>query len=393
MQTPVAIIACARTAIGRFGGALATVQPEAMAAEVISTLLRKSSLDPSAIGEVVLGNVLNNGGNIARVSALHAGLPVTVPGVSIDRQCAGGIEAIHYAAAMIRSGQIDVAIAGGVEHMTLAPYLLARPTRPYDRNPPAFLRIRLSPDRIGDPPMGITAENLAQSHGIERAAQDRFALLSHQRAVAAMDTGRFASDIVPIKLRDRKGNVSVFDTDEGPRRDTDLDALARLKPAFKADGTVTAGNSSSVNDGAAAVLLMDYERAKREGQPVLGVIRDYCSVGVDPHRMGIGPVGATRKLLQMTGLALRDIDVFEINEAFAAQTLAVLQELDLPIETVNPYGGAIAYGHPLGMSGARLVIFLLHALRENGGGRGVATLCVGGGQGVAMLLEGGLGEK
>ncbi len=390
MQKPVAIIACARTAIGRFAGALATVQPDAMAADVISALLRKTALDPARVGEVVLGNVLNNGGNIARVAALQAGLPVTVPGVSIDRQCAGGIEAIHYAAAMIRSGQIDAAVAGGVEHMTLAPHLLARPSRPYDRNPPAFLRIRLSPDRIGDPPMGITAENLACSHGIGREAQDRFALLSHQRAVAAMDSGIFDRDIVPIEIRDRKGNASVFDTDEGPRRDTGLDALARLRPAFKAEGTVTAGNSSSVNDGAAAVLLMDFDRAKQEGRPVLGVIRDYCAVGVDPHTMGIGPVGATRKLLGTAGLALQDIDVFEINEAFAAQTLAVLQDLELSIDKVNPFGGAIAFGHPLGMSGARLVMFLLYALRKNGGGRGVATLCVGGGQGVAMLLEGGL---
>ncbi|RJQ56897.1 MAG: thiolase family protein [Desulfobacteraceae bacterium] len=387
MQKPVAIIGCARTAVGRFGGGLASVQPEVMAAEVISALLEKTNLNPARVGEVILGNVLNNGGNIARVAALQAGMPMEVPGVSIDRQCAGGIESVHFGAMMIRTGQIDTAVSGGIEQMTLAPYLMAKPAVSYDRRPPSFLRIRLSPEEVGDPPMGITAENLADRYGISRQAQDQYALLSHQRAVKAMRSGTLADDIVPMEIRDPKGNVSRFDTDEGPRPDTSMEKLAKLKPAFKAGGTVTAGNSSSINDGAAAVLLMDSERARGENRPVLGYVRDYCVVGVDPNTMGIGPVGAIRKLLQVTGLSIREIEIFEINEAFAAQTLAVLGELELSTDKVNPYGGAIAFGHPLGMSGTRLVMFLLKALKERGGGRGVASLCVGGGQGVAMLLE------
>lgn len=387
MQKPVAIIGCARTAIGRYGGGLATVQPEVMAAEVISNLLEKTGVAPDRVDEVALGNVLNNGGNVARVAGLQAGLPVEVSGVTIDRQCAGGIEAIHYGAMTVRSGQSGITVAGGVEQMTLAPFLMSKSVAPYDRMPPSFLRIRLSPDTVGDPPMGITAENLADRYGISREAQDEYALLSHQRAVEAMRSGVLADDIVPIEIRDRKGNVLVCDTDENPRPDTSIEKLARLKPAFKAGGTVTAGNSSSMNDAAAAVLLMDPAQAQDEGRSILGVVRDYCVVGVDPNIMGIGPVGAIDKLLQVTGLSMRDIDLFEINEAFAAQTLAVLQEVDLPTDKVNPYGGAIAFGHPLGMSGARLVMFLVKALKQRGGGRGVASLCVGGGQGVAMLIE------
>lgn len=387
MQKPVAIVGCARTAIGRYGGGLSSVEPEEMAAKVISALLKKTGVDPSEVGEVILGNVLNGGGNIARVAALQARLPVEVPGVTVDRQCAGGIEAVHYGAMMIRSGQTEVVVAGGVEHMTRAPYLLAKPTRPFDRMPPQFLRIRLSPDVFGDPPMGITAENLAEHYHISREAQDKYALLSQQRAARALEAKLFADEIVPIEIIDRNGEVSVFDTDEHPRPDTTLEKLAKLKPAFKSSGTVTAGNSSGINDGAAAVLLMDMERAQKENRPIVGVIRDYCVVGVDPNIMGISPVSAIRKLMHITGLSMDDIDMFEINEAFAAQVIAVLQELDLSIEKVNLYGGAIAYGHPLGMSGARLVMFLLRALREKGGHRGVAALCVGGGQGVAMLLE------
>ena len=387
MEKPVAIIGCARTAIGRFGGALSTVEPEEMAARVISALLNKTQLGPSEVEEVILGNVLNNGGNIARVAALQAGLPMEVPGVSIDRQCAGGIEAIHYGALLIRSRQIEVAVAGGLEHMTLAPYLLSKPGMAYDRTPPKFQRIRLSAEKVGDPPMGITAENLAELYHISRNEQDRFAVLSHERAITASRLKCFEDEIVPIEIKDKKGVVSIFDADEGPRADTSMEKMARLKPAFKPGGTVTAGNSSSITDGAAAVLLMDMERARREKRPVLGIVRDYRVVGVDPNIMGIGPIGAIRKLLKVTGLTIKDIDLFEINEAFAAQTLVVLQELGLSIEKVNIYGGAIAYGHPFGMSGPRLVMFLLRALRERRGQRGVAAFCVGGGQGVAMLLE------
>lgn len=387
MQKPVAIIGCARTAIGRFGGGLASVQPEEMAAKVIAALLKKTGLPAGDVGEVILGNVLNSGGNISRVAALQAGLPMEVPGVSVDRQCAGGIEAIHYGASLIRSSQIDVAIAGGLEHMTLAPYLMAKPAAVYDRNPPRFLRIRLSPDSIGDPSMGMTAENLVERYGISREAQDRHALLSHERAVKAIQSGIFADEIVPIDIRDKKGNTVVFTADEGPRADTSLDKLAKLKPAFKTGGTVTAGNSSSINDGAAAVLLMNMERAREEKREVLGMVRDYFVTGVDPNIMGIGPIGAVRRLLKVTGLSLDEIDLFEINEAFAVQTLVVLQELKLSADKVNIYGGAIAYGHPFGMSGPRTVMFLLRALKERGGRRGIAAFCVGGGQGVAMLLE------
>lgn len=402
MPIPV-IVDAIRTPIGNLGGALAAVRPDDLAALVIRTLVERNHLDPTLIEEVYFG-CANQAGednrNVARMAALLAGLPVEVAGVTFNRLCASGLTAVNMAARAIRVGEGEVFIAGGVESMSRAPYSIPKAEKPFPYgNLTAWdtaLGWRYPHPRMietyGIESMGETAENIAEMTGITREEQDRFALRSHQRAIAAMDSGRFAEEIVPVPVPQPKGEPILVTTDERPRRDTSLEALARLKPAFRSGGTVTAGNSSGMNDGAAAVLVMSEERARALGLRPLVRILASAAAGVVPRLMGLGPIPATRKVLARTGLTLEHIGLIEINEAFAVQTLAVIRELGLNEDIVNVNGGAIALGHPLGCSGARILTTLIHEMRRRAPQMprpfyGLATLCVGVGQGEATLVE------
>lgn len=403
MNTSAVIIDAIRTPIGNLGGALASIRPDDLAAHVIRALLERTQIDPHLIEEVYLG-CANQAGednrDIARMAALLAGLPLETAGVTFNRLCASGLSAVSMAARAICCGEGDVFIAGGVESMSRAPYSLPKTERAYSpghttlwdttlgwRYPhPQFVEKGYT---IG---LGETAENLAEQYHISREAQDAFALQSHQRAVAAIDSGAFADEISPVPVPQRKGEAIMVTTDERPRRDSSMEALARLKPAFRKGGTVTAGNSSGLNDGAAALLLMSEKKAQELNlQPMARVVAT-AAAGVDPRIMGIGPVPATRKALQRAGLHMQDIGLVELNEAFAAQALAVMQELDLAPQITNVNGGAIALGHPLGCSGARILTTLLHEMRRRAPQQakpywGLATLCVGVGQGESMVVE------
>ncbi len=399
----VVIIDAVRTPIGALGGVLSKVRPDDLAAHILLSLLKRTQIDPTIVEEVYLG-CANQAGednrNVARMATLLAGFPVEVSAVTINRLCASGLNAINMAARAIRCGEGDIFIAGGVESMSRAPYSLPKAENafPYGnltaydsaigwRYPnPKFEA------QYGIDPMGITAENLAAQYQISRNDQDEFALRSNQRAVAAMDNGKFAGEIEPVEIPQRKGDPILISQDERPRRDTSLEKLASLKPAFKKDGSVTAGNSSGLNDGAAAVLLMSEKRAIALGLKPLARWIGSAAAGVPPRIMGIGPAPATRKLLLRSGLSLQDISLIELNEAFAAQSLAVMQELNLNPEIVNVNGGAIALGHPLGCSGARIFTTLLHEMQRLTTSNqkpiyGLATLCVGVGQGEATIIE------
>lgn len=400
MQRRVAIIAALRTPIGRYAGALASVRPDDLAAMVIRAVVERSAIDPALIDDVYLG-AANQAGednrNVARMAALLAGLPMSVPGCTVNRLCASGLEAINVAARMIEAGHGDVMIAGGVESMSRAPLVLAKSQAAFDRDQQIadttigwrFINPKLS--AMHHPySMGQTAENVARAHAIGREDQDRFAFTSQQKWAAAQQASRFAYEIVPVKIPQRKGESLVVGVDEHPRPDTTLEQLARLRPAFVGDGeagTVTAGNSSGVNDGAAAMLLVEATRAKALGLKPIAFVGASASAGVDPAHMGMGPVPATRKVLARAGLSLGDIDLFELNEAFAAQSVACVRELGVDESRVNVNGGAIALGHPLGCSGARIATTLVHEMARRGAQRGVATLCVGVGQGLATIFE------
>lgn len=399
----VVIIDAVRTPIGALGGGLSKVRPDDLAAHILLSLLNRTQIDPGLVEEVYLG-CANQAGednrNVARMATLLAGFPLEVSAVTINRLCASGLNAINMAARAIRCGEGDVFIAGGVESMSRAPYSLPKAENafPYGnltaydtaigwRYPNSKFEAKYGTD-----PMGITAENLADQYQISRESQDEFALRSNQRAIAAMDSGKFAVEIEPVLIPQRKGEPILISQDERPRRDTTMEKLASLKPAFKKDGSVTAGNSSGMNDGAAAVLLMSEKRAVELGLKPLARWVGSAAAGVPPRIMGIGPAPATRKLLKRSGLTLQDIDLIELNEAFAAQSLAVMQELDLQPEIVNVNGGAIALGHPLGCSGARIFTTLLHEMQRMAISNqkpiyGLATLCVGVGQGEATIIE------
>src|SRR5579871_698418 len=393
------LIDAVRTPIGRYGGVLRTCRPDDLAALVIQTVLERTKIDPSAVEDVYLG-ATNQAGednrNVARMAALLAGLPETIPGCTVNRLCASGLEAINIAARMIEAGMGDVFLAGGVECMSRAPLVMLKPEEGFPRGNQQlvdttigwrFTNPRLA--KLHHPySMGETAENLAKKYGIGREPQDRFALASQRRAQKAQQSGRFGDELVPVTVPQRKGPTLVVRHDEHPRPETTLESLAKLPPAFVKDGTVTAGNSSGINDGAAAVLLVEEETAKRMGLRALARIGPSATAGVDPACMGIGPVPATHKVLKRAGIRLGEVDIIEINEAFAVQVLACIRELGLEDATLNPNGGAIALGHPLGCSGARLVTTLVHEMRRSGARRGLATLCVGVGQGVATVLEG-----
>lgn len=397
------IIEAVRTPIGALGGSLARVRPDDLAAHVLQALLERTQIDPALVEEVMLG-CANQAGednrNVARMALLLAGFPVEVAGVTVNRLCASGLSAVNMAARAIRLGDGDVFIAGGVESMSRAPYSLPKAETGFPfGNLTAYdtaLGWRYPNPRMqalyGTESMGETAENIAEMTGITRQEQDAFALASHQRAIAAIDSGKFAEEIVPVPVPQKKGDPLMVDTDERPRRDTTLESLAKLKPAFRPNGTVTAGNSSGLNDGAAALLLMSASRAAQLGLKPLARIVSSAAAGVPPRIMGMGPVPAVRKALARADLTLEQIVLVEINEAFAVQTLAVMRELGLPHEKVNVNGGAIALGHPLGCSGARILTTLIHEMRRRAPHMprpfyGLATLCVGVGQGEATIVE------
>ncbi|HEX9090993.1 MAG TPA: acetyl-CoA C-acetyltransferase, partial [Anaerolineales bacterium] len=398
------IIDAIRTPIGTLGGALAPVRPDDLAAHVLKAIIARNQLDPAMIEEVYMG-CANQAGednrNVARMASLLAGIPVEVAAVTFNRLCASGLNAINQAARAIRANEGDVFIAGGVESMSRAPYSLPKAEQSFAfGNLTAWdttLGWRYPNPRMqelyGTESMGETAENIAQMMpDITRQQQDEFALASHQRAIAAIDSGKFAEEIIPVSIPQRKGEPIIVHTDERPRRDTTLESLSRLRPAFRKDGTVTAGNSSGLNDGAAAVLLMSAEKAAELGLKPLARLVASAAAGVPPRIMGLGPVGAVRKALERAKLSIADMRLIELNEAFAVQSLAVIQELGISTDITNVNGGAVALGHPLGCSGARILTTLLHEMRRRAPSEkhpyyGLATLCVGVGQGEATILE------
>ena len=381
------IVSAVRSPIGRAGGALGKIPPEYYGAEVIKEAIKRVGLDPNEIEDVLFGNCLNAGGNIARLCALQAGLPVEIPGVTIDRQCGSGLNTVNSAAQAIMAGMGDVFIAGGTESCSLKPYIMEH-MEFFSKTLPQFRGgFQLSTNEIGNPPMGITAENLAEKYQISRLEQDEYSLYSQQKMGKAMENGLFKSQIVPLTIPVGKNKSLVFDTDEHPRPQTTLEGLGKLSPAFKANGTVTAGNSSGVNDAAAAIVVMSAEKAKALGLKPLAKIRTFAYAGVDPNIMGIGPVPATKKALAKAGLSLEDIDLIELNEAFAAQVLAVDRELHFNMDKVNVNGGAIAHGHPIAATGAILTAKLVHEMKRRDVQFGLITACIGGGQGVATIFE------
>jgi len=388
----VVIVAATRTAVGSFQGSLANVPAVELGATVIRALLAQTGVMPAEVDEVILGQVLTAGAgqNPARQAAVKAGLPHEVPALTLNKVCGSGLKAVQLAAQAIRCGDAEIVIAGGMENMSLAPYVLPKVRTGLRLGHAELVDSMISDglwDAFNDYHMGQTAENLVQQYQLSREAQDAFAARSQQRAAAAVESGRFREEITPVAIPQRKGEPLLFDTDEGIRADTTAEGLARLRPAFAKDGSVTAGNASSLNDGAAAVLVMSATRAAALGLMPLAHIAAYASAGVDPAIMGIGPVSATRKTLEKAGWQLGDLDLIEANEAFAAQALAVGQELGWDDDKVNVNGGAIALGHPIGASGCRVLVTLLHELRRREGRRGLATLCIGGGQGVALAVE------
>ena len=388
----VVIVAATRTAIGSFQGTLANVPAVDLGATVLRALLEKTGIDPASVDEVILGHVLTAGAgqNTARQAAIKAGLPHAVPAMTLNKVCGSGLKALHLAAQAIRCGDADIVIAGGMENMSLAPYVLPKVRTGLRMGHAQMIDSMIHDglwDAFNDYHMGITAENLAEQYSIDRAQQDALALQSQQRACAAIEAGHFDAEITPVLIPQRKGEPLAFAHDEQPRAATTADSLAALRPAFKKDGSVTAGNASTLNDGAAAVMLMSASKAAALGLPVLAKIAGYANAGVDPAIMGIGPVSATRRCLEKAGWTLEQLDLVEANEAFAVQALAVGKELGWGPDKVNVNGGAIALGHPIGASGCRVLVSLLHEMQRRDVQKGLATLCIGGGQGVALAIE------
>ena len=387
-----------RTPIGRYGGALANARPDDLAAHVIRAAVERNDLPAGDVDDVFFG-CANQAGednrNVARMGLLLAGLPVEVPGVTVNRLCASGLEAVNQAARAVDVGEGTLMLGGGVESMSRAPLVLAKPERGFPRGPQKmedttlgwrFVNPRME-ERYSTEAMGETAENVAERYGVSREDQDEFALASHQRAAEATDAGRFDDEVVPVDVPQRKGDPVTVHSDEGIRPDTTLDKLASLRPVFREGGTITAGNSSQLNDGASCVVVCSPERARELGREPLARVVSTGVAGVDPAYMGVGPVPASRIALERAGLAIEDIDLVELNEAFAAQVLASARELGIPHEKLNVNGGAIALGHPLGSSGARLLGTLIWELRRRGARYGLATMCIGVGMGMAMVVE------
>jgi len=391
-QPVVYVVSAARTAIGSFGGALKDVSLAALATTAVKAALARSGVAPDEVGHVVMGNVVPTeprDAYLSRIAAIDAGLPKEVPAFNVNRLCGSGLQAIVSAAQSLMLGDAELAIGGGAESMSRGPYLMTAGRWGIRMGDSTLLDYTLGvlQDPFGRIHMGVTAENVAAKFGIDRAAQDALALASHQRAVAAIAAGRFAGQIAPVEIASRKGTI-VFETDEHPRGDTTLESLGKMKPAFKKEGgSVTAGNASGINDGAGAVMLATEAAVKRLNLVPLARLVGYAHAGVEPELMGIGPVPATRAVLQRTGLKVGDLDVIEANEAFAAQACAVGRELDLDPAKVNPNGSGISLGHPIGATGAIIVVKAIHELRRIGGRYALATMCIGGGQGIAAIFE------
>lgn len=388
----VVIVSAVRTAIGSFQGGLAGVSATKLGALVLEAALEKAGVGKEQVGEVILGNVLQAGlgQNPARQAAIQAGLEHAVPAMTINKVCGSGLKAVHLAVQSILAGDTDVILAGGMENMSQAPYLMEGARNGYRMGDQKVVDSMIRDGlwcAFNDYHMGITAENLGEKYQISREEQDEFAAWSQEKAVAAIAAGRFADEIVPVPIPQRKGDPVLFATDEFPRAGVTAESLGKLRPAFKKDGCVTAGNASGINDGAAALLIMSREKADELGLKPIARIVANASAGVDPSIMGIGPVPATKRALEKAGLSLEDIDLIEANEAFAVQSLSVGKELGFDKEKLNVNGGAIALGHPIGASGARILVTLVHELQKRGGKYGLATLCIGGGQGVATIIE------
>jgi acetyl-CoA C-acetyltransferase len=387
----VVIVAALRTAVGKFGGSLSKVAAADMGASVIKALLEKTGVDPATISEVILGQVLTAGvgQNAARQAVIKSGLPDTIPAFTINKVCGSGLKATHLATQAIRCGDADIIIAGGQENMSASPHVLNN-SRDGFRMGDAKLVDTMIVDGLWDVynqyHMGVTAENVAKKYEVSRQDQDEFALASQAKAEAAQKAGRFKDEIVPLQIPQKKGTVT-FDSDEYPKHGTTLESLAALRPAFNKEGTVTAGNASGLNDGAAAVMMMSARRAEQLGLTPLARIKAYSSAGLDPSIMGMGPVSATKLCLQKAGWTHEDLDLMEINEAFAAQAIAVNRQMGWDTSKINVNGGAIALGHPIGASGCRILVSLLHEMVRRDAKRGLASLCIGGGMGVALAVE------
>jgi acetyl-CoA C-acetyltransferase len=388
----VVIVAAARTAVGSFSGALAAIPAVELGRTVIEAVIERSGIAKADIDEVILGQVLQGGcgQNPTRQAAIFAGLPETVPSYTVNKLCGSGLKTVALAALSIAAGEADAIIAGGMESMSQAPYILEQARGGYRLGNgtlvDAVIKDGLT-DAFNDIHMGITAENIAARYNITREEADVFALESQQKAAKAILDGKFKAEIVPVSIKQRKGDPIIFDQDEYPKLDATLEGLTKLKAAFQKDGVVTAGNASGLNDGAAAVLLMSQESAEQKGIKPLARIVSYASVGLDPKVMGLGPVDAVRKALKKASLTIDDIELFELNEAFAVQSIGVNRELKIPAEKINVNGGAIALGHPIGASGARILVSLLHEMQKRDLKLGLATLCIGGGQGIAVIIE------
>jgi acetyl-CoA C-acetyltransferase len=388
----VVILSAVRTAIGKFGGSLKDSSPSELAGQVVCQSIQRSGLSRERIGHVVIGNVIHTDARdmyLARVAALRGGLPVETPALTLNRVCGSGLQAIVSAAQAIAHGDCDAAVGGGAECMSRAPYWLPAMRWGARLNDAKAVDVLVASvtDPFDEVHMGITAENIAKKWNISREDQDQYAYESHRRAIKAIQEGRFRDQIIPIQIKNGKKQIEHFAVDESPRADSTLEGLAKLKPAFDASGTVTAGNASSINDGAAAVVLMDREAAEHEGLKPMARLVNFAMTGVEPGLMGIGPVSAVRKVLQRADLKLEQIDVIELNEAFASQTLAVERELGLSPEKTNPNGSGISLGHPLGATGAILTVKALYELRRIGGHFALVTMCIGGGQGIAAIFE------
>ena len=390
-QPEVVVLSGVRTAIGDFGGGLKDKSPTELGAAVVREAVKRAGIKPEEVEHVVFGNVIHTDVHdmyLARVAAINGGLPVETPALTLNRLCGSGLQAIVSAAQTIYMGDTKVAIGGGAEVMSRSPYWApsARWGQRMGDGKLIDVMVGALSDPFDDCHMGVTAENVANKWGITREAQDELALQSHQRAAAAIKAGYFKEQILPIEYKVR-GQAVVFDTDEHPKADTSLEKLAKLRPAFQSNGSVTAGNASGINDAAAAVVLMEAKEAQQRGLRPLGRLVAYAHAGVDPKYMGIGPVPAVRKVLERTNLAIKDMDVIELNEAFAAQALAVMRDLDLPLDRTNPNGSGISLGHPIGATGCILTVKALYELRRTGGKYALVSMCIGGGQGIAAIFE------
>ncbi|MGT2711072.1 acetyl-CoA C-acetyltransferase [Streptococcus oriscaviae] len=385
------IVAAVRTPIGSYGGSLKDVSAVDLGVTVVKGALEKINLSPDLVEEVIFGNVLSAGlgQNVARQISVKSGIPISTPSFTINKVCGSGLKTVQLAAQAVLLGDADIVVAGGAENMSQAAYVLENhrwgSRMGHSQVLDTMLRDGLT-DAFEPIHMGITAENVAAKYGISREQQDAFAVHSQEKAVAAIKAGKFKEEIVPVVIPQRKGEPLVFDTDEYPRHNASLEGMGKLRPAFKKDGTVTAGNASGINDGAAAVVVMSSEKAAELGLPVLATIKSYASAGLEPELMGCGPIFASRKALEKAGLTVSDLDLIESNEAFAAQACAVNKELDLNTEIVNVNGGAIALGHPIGASGTRIFVTLLHEMQKRDAKCGLATLCIGGGMGTAVIV-------